>query len=207
MHVEDWRKQCVSLPFNRNNYSYSYKSYGRVHFIRQQLRQVLWLIQEERKLWECGFTAPCYPQLFHICGHQRSPKRNRTVCMALKFDRKLNNNIPSKPYKNYNKVWESSPFWAVYLSPAGPRAVLFYVNEKVGKLEVEFDPSFEENTSETSLCQEAWCAVLPEQHILGEVHLLRHRPSLKTKLNSNRAPFLSRANRDAGMSQQTHCQT
>ena len=34
--------------------------------------------------------------------------------------------------------------------------------------------------------------VLPGQLILGEVHLLRHRPSLKTKFISNRAPFLPR---------------
>ena len=31
--------------------------------------------------------------------------------------------------------------------------------------------------------------VLPEKLILGEVHLLRHRPSLKTKLNSNQHHF------------------
>ena len=37
-------------------------------------------------------------------------------------------------------------------------------------------------------CQEGWCAVLPEQLFLGELH----RPSMKTKFISNRAPFLPR---------------
>ena len=78
----------------------------------------------------------------------RSPKRNIRVCMALEFDRKLNNNIPSKTYQNYNKVWECSlgvfccVFFhgfselpkAVYLSSSGPRAGLYYVNEKGGNL-------------------------------------------------------------------------
>ena len=38
-----------------------------------------------------------------------------------------------------------------YLSTAGQRAALYYVKDKVGKLEVQFDPSFEESTSKTSL--------------------------------------------------------
>ena len=81
--------------------------------------------------------------------YHRSPKRNISinirVCMALNFVRKLNNNITSKTYKNYNKVWKSSPgvfcwvfwrpFWAVYLSPSRCTcSTLYYVNEKVGRL-------------------------------------------------------------------------
>ena len=38
-----------------------------------------------------------------------------------------------------------------YLSTAGQRTALYFVNDKVGKLEVLFDPSFEESTSKTSL--------------------------------------------------------
>ena len=41
-----------------------------------------------------------------------------------------------------------TPFSAVYLSAAGPRASLYYVNDKVGNK--KFDPSFEESTSKTS---------------------------------------------------------
>ena len=55
--------------------------------------------------------------------------------------------------------------------------------------------------------QEGWRAVLPEQLILWEVHLLRHRPLLKTKLNSNLAPFLLQTSCVTGMSGQTHGQT
>ena len=39
--------------------------------------QVLRLNPEARKLSECGFTAPCYPGLFHSCGHKL--KLNCTV--------------------------------------------------------------------------------------------------------------------------------
>ena len=42
---------------------------------------------------------------------QQVTKRNKRVCMALKFDRKLSSNIPSKTYKNYWKLT-----WCVLLS-------------------------------------------------------------------------------------------
>ena len=34
---------------------------------------------------------------------------------------------------------------------SGPPAALYYVNNKVGKLEVQFDPPLEESTSKTSV--------------------------------------------------------
>ena len=83
--------------------------------------------------------------------------------MAFKLDRKLNSNILSVTYKNKNKVWKSSTgvfdFVCVFswllrgsesrfewscLSATGTRAALYYVNKKVGKLEVQFDPSSKE---------------------------------------------------------------
>ena len=69
--------------------------------------------------------------------------------MTLKLNQNLDNNIPSKTHKKYNKAWKSSlpgvfycffkasqcfqtEFRAVYLSAAGPPALLYYVN---GRLE------------------------------------------------------------------------
>ena len=67
--------------------------------------------------------------------------------MALNFDRKLNNNIPSKTYTNYDKAWKvhlvcfaefswllraSEGCFARYISHRlVARAVLYCVNEKV----------------------------------------------------------------------------
>ena len=34
-------------------------------------------------------------------GNHRSPKRNIRFCIALQFDQKFDNNIPSKTHKNY----------------------------------------------------------------------------------------------------------
>ena len=73
----------------------------------------------------------------------RSPKDNVSlrVCMEFKFDRKLNNSIPSYTPGVFCCVFMASqsfrkPFLAVYLSVAGPRAALYYVNEKVGNLKL-----------------------------------------------------------------------
>ena len=74
--------------------------------------------------------------------------------MVLKFDQKLDNNIPSKTHKNYNQVWKKltwcvllcfqgflelpNAVLVVFLSEACPRPALYYVSDKVGKLDVEF---------------------------------------------------------------------
>ena len=156
--------------------------------------------------------------------HSSPCKRDIRVCMALKINRNLDNNIPITTHKNYNKVWKSlpgvfccvfkasqcfqTPFWAVYLSATCPRASLYYVNNKVGNWKSNLNEiwpviwgerfknlanicmNLKHSLTCLAICQEGWCAVLSGQLIFGEVHLLRHRPSLKTKFISNRAPFL-----------------
>ena len=95
-----------------------------------------------------------------------------------------------------------TPFWAVYLSSAGIEKVgnlksnlneicLFIWGEHFENL-TKICLKFKHTLTRLTICQEGWCAVLPEQLFLGEVHLLRDRPSLKTKLISNRAPILPR---------------
>ena len=47
-----------------------------------------------------------------------------------------------------------TPFWAVYLSAAGPRGSLYSVNgrlETISRIWMKFGPSFKESTSKTSL--------------------------------------------------------
>ena len=104
------------------------------------------------------------------------------VCIALNFVRKLKNNIPSKTYKNYNKVWKSSPgvfcwvfmasqsfwrpFWAVYHSPSFPRAVLIRTvlcYEKVG--------SFKSKRPFNSLSLVTWPWIVSEAGVDTAFHM------------------------------------
>ena len=88
--------------------------------------------------------------------------------MAFKFDRKLNDNIPKKNPTKITMKSEKSHLvcfgvlqWLLRASESrferfisqrlGSRAALYYVNEKVGKIEVQCDPSFRESTTKTSL--------------------------------------------------------
>ena len=101
---------------------------------------------------------------------RKSPKRDVRVCIALKLNQKLDNNIPTTTHKTYNEVWKSlpsvfwcvfkasqyfqTPCWVVYLSAAGPRVSLYYVNGRLetwSRIWMKFDPSFEESTSKISL--------------------------------------------------------
>ena len=69
----------------------------------------------------------------------RSPcKRDIRVCMALELNRNLDNIIPTTPgvlccIFKASQCFQT-PFWAVYLSAAGPRASLYCVTGKVGNL-------------------------------------------------------------------------
>ena len=120
----------------------------------------------EKTGWSSDFEQTLSRQYFlninwiTLTGYQRLIK---DFVWLFKFDRKLNSNILSETYKNKNKVWKSSTGVFVFvcafswllgasescfewfcLSATGTHAALYYVNKKVGKLEVQFDTSSKE---------------------------------------------------------------